>query len=140
MTVADDRWRAFVRNHPEYASTARLDEIRAADYARLDAAGDAYLDYTGAGLYAASQIRDLGLGSIRIITNNPKKIIGLEGYGLSVTEQVPIVAVANPHNADYLATKRDRMGHILHHQGLAFDDEMIHDERRRGGGRGEPDD
>jgi 3,4-dihydroxy 2-butanone 4-phosphate synthase/GTP cyclohydrolase II len=87
----------------------------------------------------AQILRDLGLGSIRIITNNPKKIIGLEGYGLSVTEQVPIVAVANPHNEDYLATKRDRMGHILHHQGLAFDDEMIHDERRRGGGRGERD-
>ena len=56
-----------------------------------------------------------------------------EGYGLSVTEQVPIVAVANPHNEDYLATKRDRMGHTLHHQGLPFDDEMIHGEQERDG-------
>jgi 3,4-dihydroxy 2-butanone 4-phosphate synthase/GTP cyclohydrolase II len=88
----------------------------------------------------AQILRDLGLSSIRIITNNPKKIIGLEGYGLSVTEQVPIVAVANPHNESYLATKRDRMGHTLHHQGLAFDDEMIHGERQRGSGRGEGED
>ena len=50
---------------------------------------------------------DLGLGSIRILTNNPKKIIGLEGYGLSVTEQVPIQHAANPHNAAYLDAKRD---------------------------------
>src|SRR6187431_1310048 len=81
----------------------------------------------------AQILQDLGLGSIRILTNNPKKIIGLEGYGLSVTEQVPIVAVANPHNEDYLATKRDRMGHTLHHQGLPFDDEMIHGEQERDG-------
>ena len=84
----------------------------------------------------AQILQDLGLGSIRILTNNPKKIIGLEGYGLSVTEQVPIVAVANPHNEEYLATKRDRMGHTLHHQGLAFDDEMIHDEQERDGRAG----
>ena len=45
---------------------------------------------------------DLGLGSIRIMTNNPKKIIGLEGYGLSVTEQVPIQHAPNPHNERYL--------------------------------------
>ncbi len=74
---------------------------------------------------------DLGLSSIRILTNNPKKIIGMEGYGLSVTEQVPIQANANVHNEAYLATKRERLGHILHHQGLGLDDEMIHDERGR---------
>ena len=79
----------------------------------------------------AQILQDLGLGSIRILTNNPKKIIGLEGYGLSVTEQVPIVSVSNPHNEAYLATKRDRMGHTLHHQGLALDDEMFHDEQER---------
>ena len=50
---------------------------------------------------------DLGLGSIRILTNNPKKIIGLEGYGLSVTEQVPIQHAPNPHNERYLNAKRD---------------------------------
>jgi selenocysteine lyase/cysteine desulfurase len=71
MTVSEDRWRAFVRRHPEYASTARLDEIRAADYARLDAAGDAYLDYTGAGLYAASQIREHGELLASSLLGNP---------------------------------------------------------------------
>jgi 3,4-dihydroxy 2-butanone 4-phosphate synthase/GTP cyclohydrolase II len=72
---------------------------------------------------------DLGLSSIRILTNNPKKIIGLEGYGLRVTDQIPIEHESNAHNRDYLRTKRDRMGHKLHHQGLALDEEMIHDER-----------
>jgi 3,4-dihydroxy 2-butanone 4-phosphate synthase/GTP cyclohydrolase II len=79
----------------------------------------------------AQILGDLGLTSIRILTNNPKKIIGLEGYGLSVTEQVPIQATPNPHNQDYLDAKRDKMGHVLHHQGLPFDDEMIEEEHRR---------
>jgi 3,4-dihydroxy 2-butanone 4-phosphate synthase/GTP cyclohydrolase II len=74
---------------------------------------------------------DLGLSSIRILTNNPKKIRGLEGYGLSVTEQVPIEHTANPHNAEYLRVKAQRMGHTLHHQGLALDEEMLADEQRR---------
>jgi 3,4-dihydroxy 2-butanone 4-phosphate synthase/GTP cyclohydrolase II len=73
----------------------------------------------------AQILGDLGLSSIRILTNNPKKIIGLEGYGLSVTDQVPIQQTPNPHNEAYLRAKRDRMGHTLHHQGLALDEEMI---------------
>jgi 3,4-dihydroxy 2-butanone 4-phosphate synthase/GTP cyclohydrolase II len=77
----------------------------------------------------AQILRDLGLTSIRILTNNPKKIIGLEGYGLSVTEQVPIQAVPNPHNEEYLRTKRDRLGHTIHHQGLPLDELMLHEER-----------
>ncbi len=72
---------------------------------------------------------DLGLTSIRLLTNNPKKIVGLEGYGLRVTDQVPIEHQATPHNLDYLRTKRDRMGHTLHHQGLPLDEEMLRDER-----------
>jgi len=68
---------------------------------------------------------DLGLSSIRILTNNPKKIRGLEGYGLSVTEQIPIVPTPNPHNEAYLRAKAERMGHILHHQGLPLDEELI---------------
>src|SRR5580700_529952 len=80
---------------------------------------------------------DLGLSSIRILTNNPKKIRGLEGYGLSVTAQIPIEHLPNPHNEAYLDAKRDRLGHTLHHQGLALDEEMLRDEqivdRRRGG-------
>ncbi|MEA2158829.1 MAG: 3,4-dihydroxy 2-butanone 4-phosphate synthase / cyclohydrolase [Solirubrobacteraceae bacterium] len=72
---------------------------------------------------------DLGLTSIRILTNNPKKISGLAGYGLSVSDQVPIEHVSNPHNVAYLRAKRERMGHTLHHQGLALDEEMLHEEQ-----------
>jgi 3,4-dihydroxy 2-butanone 4-phosphate synthase / GTP cyclohydrolase II len=72
---------------------------------------------------------DLGLGSIRLLTNNPKKIVGLEGYGLRVTDQIPIQHDPNEHNLAYLRAKRDRLGHLLHHQGLALDEEMIHEER-----------
>jgi 3,4-dihydroxy 2-butanone 4-phosphate synthase / GTP cyclohydrolase II len=79
----------------------------------------------------AQILGDLGLTSIRILTNNPKKIVGLEGYGLSVTEQVPIRSVPNAHNEEYLRAKRDKLGHALHHQGLAFDEEMIRDEEAR---------
>jgi 3,4-dihydroxy 2-butanone 4-phosphate synthase/GTP cyclohydrolase II len=71
---------------------------------------------------------DLGLTSIRLLTNNPKKIRGLEGYGLRVTDQIPIEHVPNPHNEGYLRAKRERMGHTLHHQGLALDEEMLHEE------------
>ncbi len=74
---------------------------------------------------------DLGLSSIRILTNNPKKIHGLEGYGLSVTDQLPIQAVPNPHNEEYLRTKRERLGHTLHHQGLPLDEELIHSEHQK---------
>jgi 3,4-dihydroxy 2-butanone 4-phosphate synthase/GTP cyclohydrolase II len=74
---------------------------------------------------------DLGLTSIRILTNNPKKISGLAGYGLSVTDQIPIQPTSNPHNEAYLRAKRDKMGHILHHQGLALDEEMLHDEAQQ---------
>jgi len=77
----------------------------------------------------AQILKDLGLRDIRILTNNPKKIIGLEGHGLRVTEQVKIEAPPNVHNEGYLQTKRDRMGHTLHHQGLALDEQMIHDEQ-----------
>jgi len=74
---------------------------------------------------------DLGLSSIRILTNNPKKIRGLEGYGLSVSEQVRIEHMPNPHNAEYLRVKAQRMGHTLHHQGLNLDEEMLAEEHRR---------
>ena len=73
---------------------------------------------------------DLGLTPIRILTNNPKKIRGLEGYGLSVTDQIPIEHAPNPHNEAYLRTKAERMGHTLHHQGLPLDEEMLHAEQR----------
>jgi 3,4-dihydroxy 2-butanone 4-phosphate synthase/GTP cyclohydrolase II len=56
---------------------------------------------------------DLGLKTIRLLTNNPKKVVGLEGYGLEIVEQVPIRIPANPHNARYLKTKREKLGHLV---------------------------
>jgi 3,4-dihydroxy 2-butanone 4-phosphate synthase/GTP cyclohydrolase II len=61
----------------------------------------------------ANILRELGLGNIRLITNNPVKRIGLEGYGLKVIENVPIEIPPNDHNRFYLKTKRDKMGHFL---------------------------
>src|SRR3954464_10431233 len=68
-------------------------------------------------------LADLGLSTIRILTNNPKKISGLEGYGLTVVEQVPIEVPPNAENRRYLAAKRDKLGHRLHRQDLRFDPE-----------------
>jgi 3,4-dihydroxy 2-butanone 4-phosphate synthase/GTP cyclohydrolase II len=68
-------------------------------------------------------LADLGLTTIRILTNNPKKLTGLEGYGLIVTEQVPIEVAPNPENERYLAAKRDKLGHRLHHQDVRFEEE-----------------
>jgi 3,4-dihydroxy 2-butanone 4-phosphate synthase/GTP cyclohydrolase II len=56
---------------------------------------------------------DLGLKTIRLLTNNPKKVVGLKGYGLKITEQVPIKIKSNPHNERYLKTKREKLGHLL---------------------------
>ena len=56
---------------------------------------------------------DLGVKKIRLMTNNPRKVVGLEGYGLEIVEQVPIRTPSNPHNAKYLATKKRKMGHLL---------------------------
>jgi 3,4-dihydroxy 2-butanone 4-phosphate synthase/GTP cyclohydrolase II len=82
---------------------------------------------------------DLGLSSIRILTNNPKKISGLAGYGLSVADQIPIEHQSNPHNEDYLRVKREKLGHTLHHQGLGLDEEMLHDEQEHDRNRGDGD-
>jgi 3,4-dihydroxy 2-butanone 4-phosphate synthase/GTP cyclohydrolase II len=76
----------------------------------------------------AQILSDLGLTSIRILTNNPKKISGLAGYGLSVSDHLPIEHQPNPHNEAYLRAKRERLGHTLHHQGLPLDEEMLHAE------------
>ena len=62
----------------------------------------------------AQILRELSISKIRLMTNNPKKRAGLIGYGLEIVENVPIEIHANPHNAKYLKTKRDKMGHILH--------------------------
>ncbi len=67
-------------------------------------------------------LADLGLSTIRILTNNPKKITGIEGFGLTVVEQVPIEISPNDENRGYLETKRTKLGHRLHHQDLRFEE------------------
>ena len=61
----------------------------------------------------AQILADLGLKTIRLLTNNPRKIVGLGGYGLEIVEQLPIKVKPNQHNARYLKTKREKMGHLL---------------------------
>jgi len=61
----------------------------------------------------AQILADLGLKTIRLLTNNPRKVVGLEGYGLKITQQLPIKVKPNPHNARYLQTKREKLGHLL---------------------------
>jgi 3,4-dihydroxy 2-butanone 4-phosphate synthase/GTP cyclohydrolase II len=70
-------------------------------------------------------LADLGLSTIRVLTNNPKKISGISGFGLEVVEQVPIRMPPNAENRRYLDTKRDKLGHTLHHQDLRFDRELF---------------
>jgi 3,4-dihydroxy 2-butanone 4-phosphate synthase/GTP cyclohydrolase II len=66
-------------------------------------------------------LSDLGLTTIRILTNNPRKLTGIEGFGLTVVEQVAIEVPPNDENRDYLTAKRDKLGHRLHHQDLKFE-------------------
>jgi 3,4-dihydroxy 2-butanone 4-phosphate synthase / GTP cyclohydrolase II len=61
----------------------------------------------------AQILRDLGVGKMRLLTNNPKKIIGLTGYGLEIIERVPLEVRPNKHNERYLTTKRDKLGHLI---------------------------
>jgi 3,4-dihydroxy 2-butanone 4-phosphate synthase/GTP cyclohydrolase II len=68
-------------------------------------------------------LADLGLSTIRILTNNPKKIVGIEGFGLKVVEQVPIEVPPNAENRRYLEAKRRKLGHRLHHQDLRYEPE-----------------
>ena len=61
----------------------------------------------------AQMLRDLGLTKIRLLTNNPRKIVGLEGHGLEIVENIPIKPVPNEYNKKYLETKKEKMGHSL---------------------------
>jgi 3,4-dihydroxy 2-butanone 4-phosphate synthase/GTP cyclohydrolase II len=63
----------------------------------------------------AQILRDLGLSSIRIMTNNPRKLVGLDGYGLRIVERVPLLIEPTDENREYLAAKRDQLGHIIGH-------------------------
>jgi len=61
----------------------------------------------------AQILADLGLHQIRLLTNNPKKVVGLEAYGLKVVETVSLITMPNPYNRDYLQTKQEKLGHHL---------------------------
>jgi 3,4-dihydroxy 2-butanone 4-phosphate synthase/GTP cyclohydrolase II len=61
----------------------------------------------------AQILSDLGIKNLRLLTNNPKKVVGLEGYGLKVVETVPLIAPPNPYNRQYLVAKEKKMGHRL---------------------------
>ena len=61
----------------------------------------------------AQVLVDLGIKQMRLLTNNPKKVVGLESYGLHITERVPVVVESNPENISYLRTKRDKLGHLF---------------------------
>jgi 3,4-dihydroxy 2-butanone 4-phosphate synthase/GTP cyclohydrolase II len=67
----------------------------------------------------AQILTDLGIREIRLLTNNPKKVISLDGHGLKVTQTVPIIVPPNPHNRHYLETKQKKMGHILKLPGVS---------------------
>jgi len=80
----------------------------------------------------AQILADLGLSTIRLLTNNPKKVIGLEGYGLKIVERVPLEIEPNLYNKKYLKTKSKKMGHILH---LKEEDKNGKNYRRKSGRR-----
>ena len=61
----------------------------------------------------AQILSDLGIKKMRLLTNNPKKIIGLQGYGLEIVDRIPIEVIPNPNNVKYLQTKRDKLGHLI---------------------------
>jgi 3,4-dihydroxy 2-butanone 4-phosphate synthase/GTP cyclohydrolase II len=61
----------------------------------------------------AQILADLGVGKIRLLTNNPRKVVGLSAYGLDIVDRVPIEILANDDNRRYLAVKRDKLGHLL---------------------------
>jgi 3,4-dihydroxy 2-butanone 4-phosphate synthase/GTP cyclohydrolase II len=61
----------------------------------------------------AQILHDLGISKIKLITNNPKKRVGLMGYGLEIVENISIEIKPNPHNEKYLQTKRDKLGHMI---------------------------
>ncbi len=106
----------YVRGH-EGRGIGLVDNLRA--YALQDAGGDTvdanmelWLTVDARDYGTGAQILvDLGIRSMRLLTNNPAKRAGLEGYGLSVVERVPLVIDANEHNVDYPGTKATRMGH-----------------------------
>ncbi|MGH7464472.1 MAG: bifunctional 3,4-dihydroxy-2-butanone-4-phosphate synthase/GTP cyclohydrolase II, partial [Longimicrobiales bacterium] len=71
----------------------------------------------------AQILLDLGLSSIRLLTNNPRMVVGLEGYGLTITGREPLQVAPGTHNRMYLETKREKMGHLLAHGAAPRDED-----------------
>lgn len=76
----------------------------------------------------AQILKDLGVTKMRLLTNNPRKIKGLEGYGLEVVERVPIQMVANESNRNYLRTKKAKLGHLLRFDGVELEPKQQHEQ------------
>ena len=109
----------FLYLHQEGRGIGLANKLRA--YALQDRGADTVEANLALGLPAdkrdygiGSQILvDLGVREMRLITNNPRKIVGLEGYGLAIVGRVPLEISPNPHNARYMDTKREKMGHLF---------------------------
>jgi 3,4-dihydroxy 2-butanone 4-phosphate synthase / GTP cyclohydrolase II len=109
----------FLYLHQEGRGIGLANKLRA--YALQDRGADTVEANLALGLPAdkrdyglgSQMLADLGVKEMRLMTNNPKKIVGLEGYGLTIVDRVPIQTPPTPHNAHYMETKRDKMGHLF---------------------------
>ena len=61
----------------------------------------------------AQMLLDLGITRLRLLTNNPRKVVGIQGYGIEIVERVPLAFAPTPHNAKYLKTKKEKLGHLI---------------------------
>lgn len=117
--IADSRWGVLLYLRQEGRGIGLINKLRA--YALQDQGFDTVDANVRLGFaidardfsVAARMLDLLGIGKVRLLTNNPNKVAGLEAAGIRVAERLPIILPANPHNEQYLATKRDRTGHQL---------------------------
>jgi GTP cyclohydrolase II len=117
--IADARWGVLLYLRQEGRGIGLVNKLRA--YTLQDQGFDTVDANTRLGFaidardfsVAARMLALLGLSSVRLLTNNPAKVAGLEGAGIAVAERLPLQIAANPHNEHYLDTKRDRTGHRL---------------------------